>query len=158
MMSWSGVAFLLTKDHREHVNPNKHKWKSAYWSSPNPDLSLFSPPVLTFPGLRHASFWHDWLLFPTDGPDVFWRPRTEFALRQADLCASWPRGGGSWESYNLWESHLFLRMPSTFKPSSSPAVTCLLLLCPANVLKSKQKISGKKYEVWESTSSQRVTF
>lgn len=63
------------------------QWKFAYRSPLKLGLSPF-PPLLMFPGLCQASFWHDWLPFPTDGPDIFPRPRTEIALRWADLRAS----------------------------------------------------------------------
>lgn len=142
-------VFLLAKDHREHVKRNKHNCKSACRSSPN-GLSLLSPSLCVpwtpscFILACLASFSSRWPTHLLENSNFVWR-----------VCASQPRGGGSWEKYNLWQRCLFLCTISTFismtttcptfKTSRSPTAACLLLLCPGNVLKSKQKISGTKY-------------
>ena len=91
--------------------PTNTKWKSAYRSSPNPGLSPFFPPLSSFPGLRHASFW---LVALSNRWPARLLETSNWLCSGTSRCASSPRGGGSWESYSLWESCLCSRMIRTF--------------------------------------------
>lgn len=142
-----GCVFSPAKDHREHVKCNKQEWKSAWRSSPK-RWSLWSPSFC-LPWTFHASFWHYPLLFPTDGPPIFWRPRTECVLQ----VILWKRvRTGSWGNCRrrffclfAYDEHIHLhgrRSPAAQaegKPNCGMSPRPLFRKC------AKQKISGKKY-------------